>query len=99
MKSFEVASGSPSEFVARVRDELSEHGLSRYVEVRGDETGLVVTFRWMGSTELRYRVEPGDDGFRAVLNGQSVSPFHAPFRQKFDEQFDRVLEKVGARTV
>lgn len=99
MNTFEVEEATPSEFIDRVRRELSERGLSQYVEIEGSGAGLVVKFRWMGSTELRYRVEEEDDGFRAVLNGQSISPFHAPFRQKFDDQFDRILEKVGARTV
>jgi hypothetical protein len=97
MKSFAVASGSPAEFIDRVRRELAERGLDRFAELAGDDSMLVVRFRWMGTTELRYRLEPADGGFSAVLDRQSVSPFHAPFRQSFDERFDDVLARVGAK--
>jgi hypothetical protein len=98
VKSFEVENATPTEFVRRVRRELSERELDDYVEVDGGETGLVVRFRWMGSTELRYRLESTAEGFRAILDGQRVSPLHAPFRQKFDERFDQILARVGAKT-
>ncbi len=99
MKSFEVDHGTPAEFIDRVRRELADRDLNQYVGLDGDESELLVTFHWMGSTELRYRLEPRGDGFRAVLSGERVSPFHAAFRQRFDDRFDQVLAKVGARTV
>ncbi len=99
MKSFDVDHGTPAGFIDRVRRELADRGLSQYVSLDGDEAELVVSFHWMGSTELRYRLEPQDDGFRAVLSGERVSPFHAAFRRGFDDRFDQVLAKVGARTV
>ena len=99
MKSFEVDQGTPAEFIDRVRRELADRGLNQYVSLDGDEAEFLVSFHWMGSTELRYRLESRDDGFRAVLSGERVSPFHAAFRQRFDDRFDRVLAKVGARTV
>jgi len=96
---FEVENATPAEFVDRVREQLSERGLDQYVELRSDDSELLVKFRWMGSTELRYRLESKAGGFRAVLSSQRVSPFHAPFRQQFDDRFDHILETVGARTV
>ncbi len=99
MKSFAVTSGTPAEFIDRVRRELAERGLNRFAEIAGDDSALVVRFRWMGTTELRYRLEPAAEGFQAVLDGESVSPFHAPFRQSFDERFDEVLARVGAKTI
>jgi hypothetical protein len=99
VKSFEVDQGTPSQFIDRVRRELSERGLNQFVELDGGDDELVVRFRWMGSTELRYRLEPVGPGFRAALTGEKVSPLHAPFRQRFDDRLDQVLAKVGARTV
>jgi hypothetical protein len=97
VKSFAVTSGSPAEFIDRVRREFAERGLNRFAELAGDDSQLVVRFRWMGTTELRYRLEPAGSGFLAFLDHESVSPFHAPFRQSFDERFDQVLAKVGAQ--
>jgi hypothetical protein len=99
VRSFEVSEGTPREFVERVRGELGARGLDSYVEIFEDQIGFVVRFKYMGMTELRYRVEPEPRGFRALLSGERVSPFHAPFRQRFDDRFDQVLEKVGARTI
>lgn len=99
MKSFEVDHGSSAAFIERVREELANRGLNQYVELDGSESELVVRFRWMGSTELQYRLEPRSEGFQAHLTGERVSPLHAPFRQRFDDRLDQVLEKVGARTV
>jgi len=99
VKSFEVDHGTPAEFIDRVRRELADRDLNQYVGLEGDETELVVSFHFMGSTEFRYRFEPEGNGFRAVLSGKKVSPFHAAFRQRFDDRFDQVLAKVGARTV
>jgi hypothetical protein len=98
VKSFAVTSGSPAEFIDRVRRELAERGLNRFTEIGGDDSALVVRFRWMGTTELRYRLERSTEGFLAILDHESVSPFHAPFRQGFDDRFDEVLARVGATT-
>jgi hypothetical protein len=99
VKSFEVDHGNVALFVDRVRQELADRGLNQYVELDGSDSELVVKFRWMGSTELRYRLESRSEGFQAHLTGESVSPFHAPFRQPFDDRFDEILAKVGAKTL
>jgi len=99
VKSFEVDYGTPAEFIDRVRRELADLGLNQYVGLEGNEAELVVSFHFMGSTEFHYRFEPQGSGFRAVLSGEKVSPFHAAFRHRFDDRFDQVLAKVGARTV
>lgn len=99
MRSFEVDHGSPADFVDQVGRVLAERGLDSYVGLRLDGGDLVVRFRWMGSSELRYRLTEIDAGFRADLNGVKMSPFHAPFRQRFDERLEQVLAEVGARSV
>jgi hypothetical protein len=99
VKSFEVDTGTAAGFIGRVRQELVDRRLNQYVELNGNDSELVVKFRWMGSTELRYRIEPGSEGFQAHLIGESVSPFHAPFRKPFDDRFDEILAKVGAKTL
>jgi hypothetical protein len=98
VKSFEVPNGTPIEFVERVRRELSD-SLKNHVELTGDDTRIAVRFRWMGTTELVYRIEPAGEGFRAILDSERVSPMHLAFRSSFDERLDSVLEKLGARTV
>jgi len=99
VKSFEVNSGTPAGFIGRVRRELTERGLDQIVQLEGNDSELAVKFRWMGSTELRYRLEPRVEGFQAHLTSEKVSPFHAPFRQPFDDRFDEILAKVGATTL
>jgi len=99
MRAFEVDHRSPADFVDQVRRVLAERGLDGYVGLRLDGGELVVRFRWMGSSELRYRLTEIDAGFRADLDGVRMSPFHAPFRQRFDERLDQVLAEVGARSV
>jgi hypothetical protein len=96
---FEFADGSISEFINRVRGALAERGLAEYVGLDhvGDE--LLVRFRWMGSSELRYRVSESEAGFRAELSGERMSPFHAPFRRRFEDQFETVVGSVGAKVV
>jgi hypothetical protein len=96
---FEFADGSITEFVDRVRRALSERGLAEYVDVNLEDDGLVVGFRWMGSSELRYRLSENEAGFRAELAGERMSPFHAPFKKRFEEQFATVVGSVGAKVV
>jgi hypothetical protein len=99
MRAFEVDDGSPADFVDQVGRVLAERGLDNYVELRLDGDELVVRFRWMGSSELRYGLTDTEGGFRADLDDVRMSPFHAPFRQRFDERLDQVLAEVGARSV
>jgi len=99
MRAFEVAAGSPTDFVGQVEQVLADRGLDSYVDLRLDGEALVVRFRWMGSSELRYELTRAGDGFRADLEDVRMSPFHAPFRQRFDERLEQVLESVGARIV
>ena len=96
---FEFAEGSIVEFIDRVRRALSERGLAEYVHLNRENDELVVGFRWMGSSELRYRFWENETGFRAELSGERMSPFHAPFRKRFEEQFATVVDSVGATVV
>jgi hypothetical protein len=99
MRAFEVDHGSPADFVDQVARVLEERGLAGHVALRLDGDKLVVRFRWLGSSELRYGLATNESGFRAELSDVKMSPFHAPFRNRFDESFDQVLETVGARSV
>ena len=99
MHAFEFADGSIAEFIDRVRRALVERGLAEYVDLNRDGDELVVGFRWMGSSELRYRFSENEAGFRAELSSQRMSPFHAPFRQRFEDQFATVVGSVGAKVV
>jgi len=99
MRSFEMDGGSPADFVDQVGRILAERGLDSYVDLRLDGDELVVRFRWMGSSELRYGLTDTGGGFRADLDDARMSPFHAPFRQRFEERLDQVLSSVGARSI
>ena len=99
MRAFEVNDGTAEDFVERVASALAERGLDDYVSLRLEDPELRVRFRWMGVTELRYRLALNEGGFRADLIGERVSPLHAPFRGRFEERFDQVLEQVGTRSL
>ena len=68
MDAFEVDHGSPAVFVDQVGRVLAERGLSNYVDLRLDGDELLVRFRWMGSSELRYGLTVTNGGFRADLD-------------------------------
>ena len=91
--------GNPEEFVSRVERALVERGFGDYINLHVEGSELVVRFRWMGSSELRYRLTTGGGGFEARLTDEKMSPFHAAFRQRFEDRFDQVLGVVGARTI
>ena len=99
VRAFEFEGGSADEFVGRVRAVLADRGLANHVDLRHQGHELVVSFRWMGSSELRYRVLEGQSGFRAELDGERISPFHTPFKQQFEDRFEKVIAVVGARVV
>ena len=66
---------------------------------RSEGGGLVVEFRWMGSSQLRYRISENPTGFRAEFDGERISPFHSPFRGQFEDRFEKVINAVGATVV
>ena len=99
MRAFEFDDGTPAEFVERVQGVLAERGLADYVNLRCEGDELVVGFRWMGKSELRYRISENEAGFRAEPSGERMSPFHSPFRQQFEDRFEKVVGAVGARAV
>jgi hypothetical protein len=99
MRSFEFCDGTPAEFVERVQGVLADRGLADHVTLRCEGEELVVGFRWMGSSELRYRISENDAGFKAEPSGERISPFHAPFRQQFEDRFEKVVDAVGASVV
>ena len=78
---------------------LADRGLADHVSLRREGDELVVGFRWMGSSELRYRISENQAGFRAEPSGEKISPFHSPFRQQFEDRFEKVVDAVGARIV
>jgi hypothetical protein len=99
VKAFELVEGTPADFVGRVTRTLAERGLDEFVSLRVDGSELVARFRWMGTTELRYRMRPTAQGFKADLIDERVSPLHTAFRSRFEEKFDQVLEAVGAKPI
>jgi len=99
MRAFEFGDGAPAEFVERVQGVLADRGLAEYVNLRFEGDELVVGFKWMGSSELRYRISENEAGFRAEPSGERISPFHSPFRQQFEDRFEKVVGAVGARVV
>ena len=99
MKAFSVSEGSPEDFVARVRGEITSRQFEDIASIRIEDNALIVAFSWIGKTSLTYRLQPQSQGFSAVLERQKVSPFHAPFKAGFEERFDQILAKVGARSV
>jgi hypothetical protein len=99
MRGFEFDDRTPEEFVERVRDALSANGLAEHVSLRCDGGELVVVFRWVGTSELRYRLSEYEAGYRAEPSGEKISPFHSPFRGQFEDRFEKVVGAVGARVV
>ena len=99
MRAFDFEGGTPTEFVERVQGVLTDRGLADYVTLRREGDELVVGFKWMGRSELRYRVIENETGFRAEPSGEKISPFHSPFRQQFEDRFEKVVNAVGARVV
>ena len=99
MNAFTVSDGSPEDFVVRVQREIKFRQFEGIASVRLDGGALVVTFSWVGTTSLTYRVMPESSGFSAQLERQKVSPFHAPFKAGFIERFDQILATVGARSL
>ena len=97
MRAFEVIDADPESFVARVAAEVEERDLDHVVSVRLEGDRLVVRFRYLGTSQLVYRVVPRDSGFTAELQDQRVATFHAPFQGRFEDRFDQVLDRVGAR--
>ena len=99
MRAFEFEGGTPAEFVGRVQGELADRGLADIVNLRYEGDQLIVGFKWMGSSELRYQISEVEAGFRAEPSGERMSPFHSPFRQQFEDRFEKVVGAVGAKVV
>jgi len=97
MRSFEVEDVDARGFVARVEAEVRDRSLDDVVSVRLDGDRLIVRFRYLGTSELTYRLMPRERGFAAELEDQRVASLHVPFRAPFEDRFDTVLDTVGAR--
>lgn len=89
---------SVEDFLERVRGEIRARDFQQIARVRITDDELEVSFSWMGTSVLRYRLHPHEGGFEARLVEQRMSPFHAPFRASFEERFDSILARVGAET-
>ena len=97
MRSLVVEGDSPQHFVARVNDLIRQRGYADYVACSLDGEFLVVSFRYMGRSILRYRLHRRvGEGFDAELVEQKMAPFHAPFRAGFESRFRDVIEALGA---
>ncbi len=96
MREFRVPGTSPQRFVERVEREIQAHDFADIAAVGLNSDRLVVTFSWMGTSTLEYRLEGDGEGFVARLEKRRMSPFHAPFKAGFDERFEKVLHSVGA---
>ena len=97
MRSFEVPGIDPDAFVARVRAELAGTELSRVVRIEHRGGELVVRFTRLGTSELRYDLVEGEEGFRARLSGERIALMHIPFRDAFDRNFEALISRVGGR--
>jgi hypothetical protein len=97
MHSFEVDDSTPERFVARVNRSLQDGGLASHVTARVEAGDIVARISWLGTTELRYRIQSTDRGFRADLQRQRVAALHGAFQSRFEERLEEILARVGAR--
>ena len=96
MRSFEMPTMQPAEFVARVRGELAERGYDRHLAVNLDGSRLTIEFRWMGTSRFDYRIETREQGFRADLVSERISPLHSAFTHRFEHYFEQALSELDA---
>lgn len=99
MRGFEMVGVDAAGFVRLATDALRERGLADMVSVRQDGRELVVSLSRMGTSEVRFTLDPTDGGFRATPSAERISPFHAPFVGAFESGFADVLARLGARVV
>jgi hypothetical protein len=97
VRAFRVDGTSPPQFVRGVESALTDWGLQGHTELQLSGSTLVFRVRWMGTTELRFRVTETEAGFIAEPAGERVAPLHTPFRHAFEDRFDQMLQRVGAR--
>ena len=86
---------SPTEFVDRARDVLSETAFDDIVSVWLEQSILVVRFSKLGTTELRYSLEEDGGGLSGELTRTRVAPLHAPFRAGFEQRFAEIITRLG----
>jgi hypothetical protein len=99
MKTFTISGESPASFVARVGEAIKVKGLADIASVRLEDEEIVVSFSWMGRSTLRYTLTPCDEGHRAELASQRVSPLHAAFQRGFEEKFEQIIDDVNTTDV
>jgi len=99
VRAFRVPGTSPQRFVEQVEREIDSRNFADIVAVAVKGNRLVVTFSWMGTSTLEYRLDDDGEGFSAHLERRRMSPFHAPFKAGFDERFEQVLAAVGASSL
>jgi hypothetical protein len=95
--SFEVDDTTPERFVELVNRSLRDSGLGNHVAARVEVGDIVARISWLGTTELRYRTRPTEQGFRAELQRQRVAALHGAFQSRFEERLEEILARVGAR--
>ncbi|MEI7895264.1 MAG: hypothetical protein WCI05_19360 [Myxococcales bacterium] len=97
MKTFEVSSGSPEEFLEKVRNALSTRTLGKVASMRLDGQDVVVIFSKMGTSEVRYRIERRAEGFRCSHTSEKIAFAHRAFRGDMESKLRVVFEKEGAQ--
>ena len=97
MKSFESKTVSIQDFVKKVETALAGRDLGEITRFKLQGAELCVVFSKLGTTELKYKIEATDSGFRALLVSEKVALTHRPLKADITARLARVMEREGAQ--
>lgn len=97
MKTFEVATASADDFLKQVIEAIHGRELGNMTTLQKSGNEITVTISKLGTTELKYLLEPLSTGFKAALKSEKIAFAHRPFRADIEGKLQRVMEKLGAK--
>jgi hypothetical protein len=97
MKAFENKNVSIQDFVKKVEAALEGRDLGEIAKFKLQGTELLVMFSKLGTTELRYKIDPNGPGFKASLISEKVALTHRPLKADITARLARVMEREGAQ--
>ncbi|MEN9529234.1 MAG: hypothetical protein RI932_1107 [Pseudomonadota bacterium] len=97
MKAFENKNLSIQDFVKKVESALEGRDLGQIARFKLQGSELLVIFSKLGTTELKYKIDPDGSGFKASLVSEKVALTHRPLKADITARLARVMEREGAQ--
>ncbi|RME92335.1 MAG: hypothetical protein D6767_03445 [Candidatus Hydrogenedentota bacterium] len=97
MQEFEVEGITPDRFLTKVRRFLKKGPLGNIISGRIENNTIIIEFSQLGKSQLFYRYDLTENGFRGNKIKEKIAFSHSMLRNQVESELVQVFKRLGVK--